>query len=314
MNSFISRSTSKSTFRSAVVGLFLAAVGTVSAAPEESYIDKLRAKHGIPEQSYQGSNAEFLKKAEASARPAPVEPEVSYTESLRSKAGPSDRQVPGDSYIQSLREGKTLEAKYRKTVNQAIGVSIPASSNLSVTSSPASASFDAVYRPSEKYIAGVDLFYETQFLRDPSFGTFGLATRLSVYSVTGKGIFRRTGASSEDVRFRLTAFPIGVGPTYRLNQLKLIAPFIQAGLAGVPMLESRDDGKDTHRAFSWGYYAVSGVALNLDWIYRPDSWAMYSSNGYVHTNLLLRYNYLSAPTRGIRLSYRGFQAGLLFEV
>ncbi|MBI2604576.1 MAG: hypothetical protein HYW49_00705 [Deltaproteobacteria bacterium] len=218
-------------------------------------------------------------------------------------------------YIESLKAGRKLEPKYRKTVNQAAGLSIVTSNSFHVTSDKLQAnSFDAVYTPSDKYAIGVDLFYERQVFRHWLAGAIGPVFHLNLIALKGKGVFTRFGSTSDDTIFNFYAVPVTAGLSYRLIVGRFIVPFAQYSLAGIPVMEMRDDGHPTRRAIATGNMTVFGVALNMDWLGRRSAWDQYQSSGILHTYLSLQRESLRTKTGPFAFDYDATYAGLTFEI
>lgn len=272
------------------------------------------------------ATAVFASNARASSEQFPMPPEpTSATSTPTSVSGQTSGQtIPKQllkdpsyvqPYIESLKAGKTLEPKYKKTVNQAAGLSIVTSNSFHVTSDKLQAnSFDAVYTPGDKYAIGVDLFYERQVFRHWLAGAIGPIFHLNLIALKGKGIFTRFGNTSDDTIFNFYAVPLTAGLSYRFILGRFIVPFAQYSLAGIPVMETRDDGHPTRRAIATGSMTVFGVALNMDWLGRRSAWNQYQSSGIMHTYLSLQRESLRTKTGPFILDYDATYAGLTFEI
>ncbi len=268
------------------------------------------------------ATAAFTANAWASSEAFPISEESASTVSApaqatgqrASKQSLKDPQFV-QPYIESLKAGKTLEPKYKKTVNHVAGLSIVTSNSFHVTSDKLQAnSFDAVYTPGDKYAIGVDLFYERQIFRHWLAGAIGPVFHLNLIALKGKGIFTKFGSTSDDTLFNFYAVPITAGLSYRFTLGRFIVPFVQYSLAAIPVMEMRDDGHPTRRAIATGDMMVFGVALNMDWLGRRSAWNQYQSSGILHTYLSLQRESLRTKTGPFAFDYDATYAGLTFEI
>ncbi len=157
-------------------------------------------------------------------------------------------------YIESLKAGHKLQPKYSKKARKAAGIALVTSNNFDITSTQTQAnSFNNVYKPGEKYAFSVSLFYEHHLVRHPYAGAFGPYAQLNVITLKGKGIFTRFGTHSDDTRFSYYAVPLTLGGAYRYTTQGIVQPFVQIGVAAIPIMESRDDDKPNLRALSAGF-------------------------------------------------------------
>jgi len=217
-------------------------------------------------------------------------------------------------YIESLKAGRELHPQYNKAVRQAAGFSIVTGNVFNMNSAKSQANgFNSVYSTKEKYQLGFGTFYEYQLIREAAVGAFGPMVSLNALYLKGKGVFTKTGVVSDDTKFTFLSMPFSLGASYRFILPKIIVPFAQLGAAGIPMMESRDDGKPSRRAFSAGVNAVLGASLNLDWIHRKSAWEQYSSNNILHSYLVFQRQQIRSIIGQVSFNYVAYYAGLSFE-
>lgn len=293
---------------------------TLQSADEvQPYIESVKKKYGVkpPREEPEALSSETTVQPEA----GPIQPYIdkmkaqireSEAESRSEKTGGSSDSI--QPYIETVKKGKELEPKYRTSVRNAAGIAVLASSDFDIKSNQVQAnSFDTVYEPNRKYVPGVDLFYEYQFLRDRTWGSLGVVSHLKVFVARGKGIFTNRQERSDDTKFRFTAVPVSLGLGYRFLMGRLVVPFAQLSMVGTPILESRDDQKPSRRSISHGYTSTLGVALSLDWISRRDAWTRYDAYGALHTYLTLQWERARALGGPVAVNYNALFAGLGFE-
>jgi hypothetical protein len=289
----------------------------------QPYIEKLKKKHNIKSPPREESLPPAPEQKPAATGEESIQP---YLDKLQKQTVDSkqviDTPTPeprGEStevqpYIESLKQGKELKPRIKESVRSVIGIGIVASSKFRIRSDKVQANnFDSVYEPNNKYSPSVDLFYEYHLIRNRYFGGLGLLGRVNAVSIKGKGVFSSTGVQTTDTRFRLTAVPVTLGVGYHATQLKYIMPFVQAGLVGIPLLETRDDQKPSRRSLSRGYSATIGSAFNLDWIARRDAWNQYDNHGILHTSLMVEWHFLRTISGPVDFNYDGLFIGLMFE-
>lgn len=314
---------------SALLLLALSATAFGNEATDiQPYIEQLKKKHDIEDripspQEIQAEEDEPIQLPSQMAAPSDNPQEVQpYIESVRQKAGlgASDDNPANTSsedmqpYIDELKAGRELKAKYKKTVDSAAGFAVVASNRFDIHSDKAQANaFESVYNPDNKYSPSLDLFYERQLYRSRYFGSIGPVFHATYIHTKGKGIFTNARMGSNDTIFTFHALALSAGASYRLSQLRIVQPFIQGGLTGIPFLERRNDGKPSKRGISRGVNGIAGVAFNLDWIGRKNSWDQYDAHGIIHTYLVAQVEYLRSVSSTIKFNYDGFYGGLMFE-
>lgn len=298
------------------------------ASEVQPYIEQLKKKHGIEDRVPTPLEAEIEAPTEVYVAPPAQEPsndpqEVQpYIESVRQKAGlgssvgqPANTSAQDmQPYLDELKSGRELKAQYKKTVDSAAGFAVVATNRFDIRSDKAQANaFESVYNPDNKYSPSFDFFYERQLYRSRYFGSIGPVFHATYIHSKGKGIFTNTGTASNDTIFTFHALALTAGASYRLSQLRIVQPFIQGGLTGIPFLERRNDGKPSKRGISRGVSGIAGVALNLDWIGRKNAWDQYDAHGILHTYLVAQVEYVRSISSTIDFNYDGFYGGLMFE-
>lgn len=311
----------------ALPNTYAATEDLTNAREVQPYIESLKDKYGIkpkiteaPSQP-QAEPQPKIEKPPLDLNPQELQP---YIEHLRSgqELPPPESKLPTDDpsrvqpYIQSVKAGRELKPEITKKVESAAGLSIVASNKFNITSTKVQANpFDDVYNPEGdgKYNMGFDLFYERQLFRSRTYGSIGPVFHATIITAKGKGIFTRTGIQSQDTNFHFYAMPISLGASYRLVQTRFVVPFVQIAAMGVPVIETRDDGKPSRKGISSGVNTVAGVALNLDWISRKNAWDQYDYYGVLHTYLVAQLEYIRSIKGPVSFNYNGLYIGLMFE-
>ncbi len=244
------------------------------------------------------------------------DPKQPYLDKLLNKdEHKSEKQDPNnpEAYIQSLKDGKELQPKKDKKVQNTAQVGLMVAANFDFTGGSKQAnSFESVYSTKKKFNPGFDFSYERQVFRDPVIGAFGPHLRVTGLFFKGTGRFTKLGAESE-TKFSFLALPIGAGVGYRAIQPRLIVPFAQAGLMAIPFMETRDDDQSSRKGISSSYHLVAGVQLSLDWIGRKDSWDRYDAYGILHTYLSAQYMIARPLTGAVDFKMELFFVGFGFE-
>lgn len=216
-------------------------------------------------------------------------------------------------HIEALLKGKELEPKYKKTVDKATGLALVTSNDFTVSSRQVQANkFDNVYHPNDKYNIGLDIFYESQLMRN-KLGALGLVSHLTLISCKGRGVFTKFQTTADDIKYVFMAVPLSFGGSYRLNTLRYFVPFVNMGLAGVPYLERRSDNKPMRRAIGASFQTVLGFAISLDWIHRKSAWDMYESNEVLHSYFTFQRYWLRSFAGPVGFDYTASYAGITFE-
>lgn len=294
----------------------------------QPYIEKLKREHEIEgiiptppeEQSEAPIETEVVTppKNQESDDPNVVQPYLEQ-QRLKNGLGPStDKPQATESnlqpYIEELSEGRELKPAYSKTVDEAAGFSVVTSNKFHLSSDKAQANaFESVYNPSGKYSPSLDIFYERQILRSRYAGSLGPVFHANYIFTKGKGIFTNSNTPSNDTIFKFHALALSAGLSYRLSQLRIVQPYVQGSLVGIPFIETRDDGRASKRGISRGVSGILGVALNLDWIGRKNAWDQYDMHGILHTYVVAQVEYLRSISSTVKFDYDGLYAGLMFE-
>ena len=290
-----------------------------SSVSSEPYLEKLRQKHHLkPTMPDWNKPVEKsgLNNEERALHNTPQALETPHLDALREQAK-ERKSVDANTekpYIETLKQGHKLKPRYERDVRHGFHFTLGTTSSFNVKSdSNQSNAFESVYNTASKYNPGILVGYEYQFYRSPYVGSFGLHFESGAIWSNGYGRFTTLGASNEDVKFRFMAFPLTVGGVYRFIQPKLVVPFAQIGAMALPIMETRNDGRQSRRSLSRGYSAALGDNLNLDWISRKDAWTTYDTNGILHSYLTFQLQRIQTIASSVQMTYSGLYAGFTFE-
>ncbi len=286
---------------------------------QESYIDSVRRGMKQKNQVTESSYIEELKKSDSSLKSEKSEKEKkSYLEIEKEKLNP---EVKGGA-IQEVLEGHSeLHAKIEGSIHHAFGLKYGVSLSRNISSSAQLLKFNDIY--GENYAPDLSLFYEFQPFHSEWFGNVGLMGMVGASYFHGQGIFAKTleipGSGGQDfpsnsnTKFKFISVPVILGLDYRFNLLRILRPYVMAGVTSVGYIESRDDDIAGSRGHTEGFLVALGVAVLLDGLSSKSSWQFYSSFGIQHAYLTVDYTRLSTYTGSINYRVSGIMAGLMFE-
>jgi hypothetical protein len=290
-----------------------AAESTVS---QEPYLEKLREKHHLkPTMPDWNKPVDSVSSKNEESR-LPPQLTTPHLDALKEEAieKKASERSTDQSYIETLKKGHKLKPRFEREVRHGFHFAVGTTSSFNVKSdSNQSNAFESVYNTASKYNPGILVGYEYQFYRSPYIGSFGAFFESGAIWSNGYGRFTTLGTSNEDVKFRFMAFPLTVGGVYRFIQPKLIAPFAQMGAMALPIMETRNDGRQSRRSLGRGYSAALGVNLSLDWISRKDAWTTYDTNGILHSYLTFQLQRIQTIASSVQMTYSGLYAGFTFE-
>ncbi|MDR3606164.1 MAG: hypothetical protein P4M08_02155 [Oligoflexia bacterium] len=288
----------------------------------QPYIDSLKRKmknQGTAEPSEENPSPYInqLQQQNPSLKPGATPP--SYTEELRSKLGPDT----STGAIEAVKEGHSqLEMKRIGEIHNSFSIDIgtfyhhQASSSSDVTT----AGFQTVY--GSGYSPDVRVAGEHYFLREENTYSLGVAAYLGIQYFAGAGVFAvriqepyggNLFPAQSLTRFAFVNLPVGVGPSFHLNVMRWVRPYVQFMPTGSIFFESRNDSVPGHHGDSLGYTTNVGVAIMLDWISKDTAWVLYRDYGFKHVYFTAEYSRLDTPFTAVDFQFSGLNLGFSFE-
>lgn len=304
---------------------------TPNGAPEESYTEseKKRLLKEKPAETTEEGSQSYIDR-ERALNPglnyqAP-EGNSSYTETRRAQLPPKEDR----SAIQDFKDGKgPPKAKYEGVVTQAGGFRLDASATRTVTAEPGAANqaFDSLYKPG--WVPALSVFYEYQFLRSDSLASLGLVFNGGLTYQHGNGTFAvplyagtptpaaaatpNPYATTTRTQFQFLTVPLMIGPSFRLNLLHYIQPYLQVGPALVGYFELRKDQRSGNHGLAKGIEFDGGINILLDWLSEGVHWDLYQEFGIHHSYLTVHYNHLNTPSGDLHFTSNAVSLGLSYE-
>jgi hypothetical protein len=287
----------------------------------QPYIERLRRKDPS------------LRQADTVAPSEAPKPKIkrpgTYMDSLRPKI-PEEESVEGytdreraklsdDPWIASPLEvkptGKNKKLLERPDIETAIGFKVGVTPGMTVTNTSGVIGFDEIY--GANWQPELLIHYERQLFHSEFVGSFGIGFDTGLSYSTGYGLlsFNFNGSNTSQTRFSFLQVPLLVNATYRFNLLRVLRPFITAGVGSLFYTEVREDDAGDKRGYSFVFSGNGGVALSLDYFDSKTALDGYLSRGIQHVYLVLEYLYLSSFQKtGVSFGRSGLYAGFLFEM
>ncbi len=275
----------------------------------ESYIDQLKREIGpspTPSESY----IDQLKKKIPEATPT-----QGFTEEEKKKLGPATER---ESPIKVVQEGRDqYPVPIRPNIKSAVSFKFGISPGVKVINpSNSNVTFEQIY--GSGFQPDLMLHYERQWLHSENFGSLALSVDLGVSYAEGFGQlaygFGSDNSSQSITKLQFVQLPLLIGAYYRFNLLRLVRPYIGAGVGSMFYAEMRNDSQTGKRGYTPIYSGSLGASLLLNFFDRATSTDAYLSSGIQQTYFFLEYMRLNSFSKtGPSFERNGIYAGFLFE-
>jgi hypothetical protein len=248
-------------------------------------------------------------------------PQGSYIDQAKKRIAEAEEDAgtpPVTSLIADVKNGVRPKAPQKDgAIHHAMGFKVGASLQRTV-STPSSigsgVDFEGIY--TTQIAPDLMLHYEFQPFHSEWFGSVGLGGQVGVALYRGTGSYSVSlpgfGATS-DTQFRFLFLPVMLTANYRLNLLRVVRPFIQAGAGINYFREWRDDGGESLQGYSRAMMVTGGLAINLDYLMSASGWSLYEERGIQHSYLTIDYTQYRHLSGDLSMQASGIQAGLTYE-
>jgi hypothetical protein len=276
-----------------------------------SYIETIRAT--LPKYEERSLIKEVKEEIAEEDRKKEEKKKSSLDESLEEKRNALKKKDAEDDTRSAIRETLTGSSRksYRKIgpVKNAFVFRLNAYSTRTMSVTNGARSFGTVY--SSPWYPEITVQYERQLYHHEVAGSVGISFTTGFGYYLGKGVMAVnltnpvTGvAFGTESRTNVNGFvfPFYVGANYRLNLMKYVRPFAQAGVGTTGMLEVRSDSAKNRYAFGLGAQFSGGINIWMNSIDKrgADEMRDYEGvqnyyftidvTGYVPIALQLRYS------------------------